>query len=75
MVEQPANSLDNRKSESQACTLIACRLPEPIKLTEDVLAVFLSDTNSGIPDFYTQLFAALAAADDNAALWRVAHRV
>ena len=75
MAEQPRDAVDDRESEPQALRPVAFRAARLIELLEDPRLVGRGDADAGVGDDDLGLAAVPPAADDDAALARIADRV
>src|SRR5262249_17593495 len=73
-VKHSRNAFDDREAESDT-TSHSCSLIEPMKLLEHSALLGLRNSDAGVVDLDAQLFAAAAAADQDAPGGRVFDRV
>src|SRR2546425_2761927 len=75
MVEKTAEPVDDRQPKAETATAVFFGRGELINLAENVLPLILGDADPAVPDFDAQEAGAAAAADHDAAMDSVAHRV
>ena len=71
MIQQRAQTIDDRQAQAEPDRLPDVGRLEPIKLAKDAFVLIFGNTGAGIPDFDPQLALAFAAADQHAAGRRV----
>src|SRR5262249_32641255 len=75
MIKEPAQPIDDGKTEPHGAALSPFRFGNLIELVEDFLLLMLRNSGAAVPYLDVQPAAATTAADDNPSARRVAHRV
>ena len=75
VAEEFAEPVDDGEAETEPAAAVRPRARQPVELAENAPPLVLGNAGAGIADVDAQLIAAAAAADHDAALFRVAHGV
>ena len=79
MAKEPAEALNNGKTQTQSGVVSVLQIRQPIEFVEYALALILWNTRSSVPNFNLQARAAPAAAKNYTSLLgapdRVGHQV